>query len=107
MNAVRTVVILPGRSFGAYVPQLFFPMMAAMRRAAVPLTVSWAPADAIDKMPLEEVPAWVADQVAPVLRDLDPATTLVVGKSLGSYAVGVVADLGMPGVLGHAGVDQQ
>lgn len=98
MGVVRTVVVLPGRSFGAYVPQLFFPMMAAMRRGAEPIAVSWTAPDAVDELPFEDTSSWVANQVAPVVRDLDPATTLVIGKSLGSYAAGVVADLGMPAI---------
>lgn len=98
MVEVRSVVVLPGRSFGAFVPQLFFPMTAAMRRGAEPVAVSWVAADELDHLTYEEIPSWVADQVAPVVSDRDPATTLVIGKSLGSYAAGLVADLGMPAV---------
>lgn len=98
MVEARTVVVLPGRSFGAYVPQLFFPMVAAMRRGAEPVAVSWSAVDEIDRLAYEHIPSWVADQVAPVVSGRDPATTLVIGKSLGSYAAGLVANLGMPAV---------
>lgn len=98
MSAVRTVVVLPGRSFGAYVPQLFFPMMAAMRRGAEPVVVSWEGVDAIGRLQPDQIPAWVTDQVASVVSGLDPASSLVVGKSLGSYAAGLVSDLGVPAI---------
>jgi len=96
MADARTVVILPGRTFGAYVPQLFFPMFAAMRRGAEPVAVTW-PAE-VDGVPPARFSSWVAAQVSPVLRGCDPTTTLVIGKSLGSYAGGLTADLGIPAI---------
>ncbi|HEY9290922.1 MAG TPA: hypothetical protein VIP98_06565 [Microlunatus sp.] len=57
MVDVRTVVVLPGRSFGAYAPQLFFPMMAAMRRGAEPVAVSWSSAEELDRLALEQIPS--------------------------------------------------
>lgn len=92
------MVVLPGRSFGAYVPQLFFPMMAAIRRGAEPVAVSWSAVDEIDRLAYERIPSWVAGQVARAVSGCDAAATLVIGKSLGSYAAGLVADLGMPAV---------
>lgn len=97
MADARSVVVLPGRTFGAYVPQLFFPMVAAMRRGAEPIAVSWA-TDVVDGLPSEQVPSWVASQVSPVIVGCDPATTVVIGKSLGSYAAGLVAELGIPAI---------
>ena len=92
------MVVLPGRSFGAYVPQLFFPMIAAVRRGAEPFTVSWRDAGAADEMAFDQIPGWVDDQLRADLSALDPAATLVVGKSLGSFAAGLVAELGVPAI---------
>lgn len=97
MVDARSVVVLPGRMFGAHVPQLFFPMIAAMRRGAQPIAVSWA-AEVVDGLPAEQVPSWVASQVSPVVVGCDAATTVVIGKSLGSYAAGLVAELGIPAI---------
>lgn len=94
----RTVVILPGRSLGPAVPQVLYPMVAAMRRGAESVRVEWQGIDALDDMPLDRIPVWVVDQAEPHLRDLDPKTTLVVGKSLGSFASGLVAALGLPAI---------
>jgi hypothetical protein len=98
MAAGRSVVVLPGRNFGAYVPQLFFPMMAAVRRDAEPVAVSWRDVEAVSEMGADELPGWVSDQVRCDLSGLEPESTLVVGKSLGSYAAGLVAELGFPAI---------
>jgi len=96
--AQRTVVALPGRNNGPSVPQVFFPVMAAIRRGAEADPVSWQGLDQLDQVPYEEWPGWVRTQAEPHLRDLDPATTVVVGKSLGTFAAGLVADLGLPAI---------
>lgn len=86
MESRRTAVILPGRSYGAYVPQLFFPMLAAQRRGAEVRALDWKRLEELDTIKLDKIARWVSTQVAPVLKDCDPASTVVIGKSLGSYA---------------------
>lgn len=98
MENQRTVIVLPGRNYGAYVPQLFFPMTAAQRRGARVHAVAWQGIDALDKLALDEIAGWVAAQVGPVLAECDPASTLVIGKSLGSYAAPLVAEHGVPAI---------
>jgi hypothetical protein len=94
----RTVVVLPGRTFGPFVPQLFFPMFAAMRRGAEPVAVEWRDLDTLAELAPDRYASWVRPQVEPVLSNLDPASTIVIGKSLGSYAAALIADLGLPAV---------
>lgn len=98
METQRTVVVLPGRSYGPYVPQLFFPMIAAQRRGAQVRAVCWERAEQLDSIKLDKISRWVAGQVDPMLKECDPASTVVIGKSLGSYAAPLVARYGLPAV---------
>ena len=72
--------------------------MAAIRRGAQPVAVEWDALETFDQLSSEQIPGWVTSQVAPVVSHLDPATTIVLGKSLGSYAAGLVTELGLPAV---------
>ena len=98
MSTGRTVVVLPGRNYGPYVPQVFFPMFAALRRGADPQIVNWRDLELLDGLDLSAIPAWVAGQIEPGLRGLDPRSTVVIGKSLGSHAAELVAALGLPAI---------
>lgn len=98
MENQRTVVILPGRSYGAYVPQLFFPMLAAQRRGAEVRALEWERLEELDTIKLDKIARWVSAQVKPVLQKCDPASTVVIGKSLGSYAAPLVARCGLPAI---------
>lgn len=98
MESQRTVVILPGRSYGAYVPQLFFPMLAAQRRGADVRALDWERPDELDTIELDKIARWVSTQAKPVLKECDPASTVVIGKSLGSYAAPLVAQFDLPAI---------
>lgn len=95
MTDERTVVVLPGRNFGPYVPQLFFAMVAAMRRGARIVAVEWDTTPPTD--PAEVVP-WVGQRVESVLNALDPASTLLIAKSLGTFASAAPSTRAFPAV---------
>lgn len=95
MTAERTVVVVPGRRFGPHVPQLFFPMFAAHRRGARSVVVEWdadAPTDPV------EIVDWVGERVEPVISSLDPASTVLVAKSLGTYCAALPATQAIPAI---------
>lgn len=92
MPADRVVVLVPGMGYTVQAPLLAYIWLAARRREAEVRPMQWSPP------PIEDSPsgiAWVGDQVAAVLAD---AHALVVGKSLGSMAAGLVAERGLPAV---------
>lgn len=91
------MLVLPGRAFGPYVPQVFLPAMAAVRRGAELVALEWD-----DDVPSTEMPTMVAQveaRVRPVLTGLDPGRTLVVAKSLGTCAARLLVEAALPLVL--------
>lgn len=94
----RTAVVVPGRNFGPYVPQLFLPMVAAFRRGARPVTIEWEHVSGVDALDRADVPGWVNRQVAPHLEGRAPESTLLIGKSLGSHAAASAADAAVPAI---------
>ncbi|GAA4910790.1 hypothetical protein LX16_2660 [Stackebrandtia albiflava] len=90
------MVVIPGRNFGPYSPLMFLPQLAARRRGAEVVPVSWH--RDFDELGTGGIRAeeWVADQVNPALAGLD--RPLLVGKSLGSYASLIAANLDLPAV---------
>lgn len=82
----RCVIVLPGRTFGPHTPQLFFPMLAAQRRGATVVALSWTDPETSRLLDGPARIDWVDRQVAPVLRGRDPGRALVVAKSLGTLA---------------------
>jgi hypothetical protein len=83
---------------GPYVPQLLFPMFAAIRRAAEPTVIEWRDAESVDELPSSDIPAWVAARVDPVLTAANPGSTIVIGKSLGTHAAVAAARLSLPAI---------
>jgi len=94
----RAAVVVPGRQFGPYQPLLFYAAEAARSRGATVRFLDWRPPASIDP-PAEsgQRQAWVLDEVGTVLDRLG-ATSLVVGKSLGSYAAELAARRHLPAV---------
>ncbi|BDZ46545.1 hypothetical protein [Naasia aerilata] len=83
---------------GPYVPQLLFPTFAAIRRGAQSEPIEWAAPETIEGLSPTQVAEWVAARVEPALTSADPRSTIVIGKSLGSYAAFATARLMMPAI---------
>lgn len=98
MSMQRSVVVIPGGRYGPYVPQLFFPMMAAIQRGAQPRAVEWEDPETISELVGCEVPSFVERHADPFLAMATPGQSVVVAKSLGSYAAARVAQLGLPAI---------
>ena len=98
LEAQRTVVVIPGSNFGPYGPTLFFPMWAAIRRDARPLALEWSGLDRLDTLDTTQRVAWVDERVRPTMSGLDPGSSLIVAKSLGTYASIAAADYGVPAI---------
>ena len=88
----RVVVLAPGGGYTVQGPLLAYAGLAAERRGAEVRSIAWERPAFKD---ITRLVGWVRDQVAEVLGD-DHA--LIVGKSLGTLAAGLVADLGLPAV---------
>ena len=86
---MTSAVILPGRMFGPFSPLLFYPLLALQARDVPVRAVHWPE-------PVETGAAWVRAQVEPILDEV--GATLIVGKSLGSYAVHLAAERGLAGI---------
>lgn len=92
-------VLVPGGGYSTDGPLLMYAGLAVARRAGSCHKITWPgdiPPDEADRR------AWVAGQVAAAIEQTTAATgvtaPLVIGKSLGSLAAGVVADRGLPAV---------
>jgi hypothetical protein len=98
----REAVILPGGQFGPHTPLLMFAAEAAERRGAQLTPVSWHDPDALPTLSENELGPWVLSQLhhaVPSLGAADGETAaLLIGKSLGSHAAVVAAELGLPAV---------
>lgn len=92
MSDERIAVLVPGVGYTAQGPLLAYARLAVERRGAEARVISWSPPRL--ETATEQV-AWVRDQVADVLGE-DGA--LVIGKSLGSLAAGLVAERGLPAI---------
>jgi hypothetical protein len=95
----RTVVVVPGGRNGPRAPLLMFSADAAEARGARVWPISWTrPEDPVDLAPGEREP-WVLSQVEPVLDELgDGGASLLIGKSLGSFAAAATARRKLPAV---------
>jgi hypothetical protein len=85
----QRVVVAPGRLFGPFAPLLMYVSLVFQARDGEIAPVSWEPPD-------DARADWVRGQVLPVV-DRHRATVLV-GKSLGSYATTIAAERGLPGI---------
>jgi pimeloyl-ACP methyl ester carboxylesterase len=98
MTSQRSVVVIPARNFGPYAPQLFFPMFAAIRRGAEPVVIEWQDVENVDALESTDVAGWVSEQIGSVITHADPRSTLVIAKSLGSFAAARIGDLALPAI---------
>jgi len=98
----RVAVVLPGRTYGPHAPLPRYATDAAEARGARPHPVCWAPPENAPELTTDELGAWACAEAAPVLDGVAarfPAGgTLVIGKSLGSYAAPLAAVRGLPAV---------
>ncbi|MFC0627298.1 alpha/beta hydrolase [Kribbella deserti] len=94
----RAVITAPGGLGGPCAPLPMFATDAAVARGAEARPIWWQHVDELRALPENEIGALVAAQIAPHVRDCDPAGTLLVGKSLGSHGSTVAADNDLPAV---------
>jgi hypothetical protein len=107
--STREAVILPGGQFGPHAPLLTFTADAAEQRGARLTPVSWHDPTGLPALSPDELGPWVLDQLGRAVPSLRAAgrkaeasgveaATLLIGKSLGSHAAVVAAELGLPAV---------
>jgi hypothetical protein len=87
-------VLLPGRGYGPQAPLLYYARLLLRGRGWSVRTVDWEKAPGLDLADHAAVAAFAGE----VLATADPARDLVVGKSLGSLALPVAAERGLPGI---------
>jgi hypothetical protein len=96
MDGIREVLAIPGRIGGPFTPWLLYPCAAAEARGASIHRLEWT----IDRDPAEfsaeQRADWVVEQVRPRLSGL--SHPLLVGKSLGSHAAILAAELDLPAI---------
>jgi len=92
----RLAVVLPGVGYSPAHPLLEFARQALLQYGWTVQQVWWDPPRGLSP---EEADAWVCDQARSAL-DADPQADrrLLVGKSLGTLAAPVAADLGLPAI---------
>ena len=99
MAADRTAVVLPGGMYGPHAPLLMYSAIAAETRGARIRAVSWSRPDDPPKLDPADRAAWVREEAEPVLDEAGAgAGALVIAKSLGTYAILLAADRGLPGI---------
>jgi len=91
----RGMVFLPGALQGPWAPLLNYAWMAGTLRGGRSVHIEWPP-PIPDFTIASQVGAWVSDHVSPALAELDHP--VLVGKSLGAYAVGLAADRDLPAI---------
>ena len=92
----RAAVVVPGGMYGPFAPLLMFSSDAAEQRGAEIVPVSWSAPDAPPTLPEQERGPWVLAEVKPFLDGIQPS--LFIGKSLGTHAATLAADLAVPAV---------
>ncbi len=92
METSPIAVVLPGRGYGHDHPGLYYTRMALAGHGWRAHLVSW------DGLPDDPVkwPDYVTDTTSKVIDAVRPG--LVVGKSLGSFAMPVAVERGLPGI---------
>lgn len=82
--------------FGPFAPLLMYSSDAAERRGAQIVPVSWSRPDDPPRLAVEERGPWVLEELKPFLDGIEPS--LLIGKSLGTHAAALAADLRVPAV---------
>lgn len=96
----RLAVVVPGRRFGPYAPLLMFAGRAACDRGAQLRPLTW---DEDDLREAEQSNADPADWVGAHVREKLPSpqtgdSSLLIGKSMGSYAAAFAAERRLPAI---------
>ena len=91
------VIVLPGGQYGPHSPLLMYAADAAEQRGATIRPIWWDEYDRPLTLTPDERGPWVLDQFARAVPDV-PADTLLIAKSLGTYAAVVAADRKLPAV---------
>jgi len=86
--------LLPGRGYGPQAPLLYYARLLLRSRGWAVRTVQWEKVPGLNPADHAAVAAFAGE----VLATADPARALVVGKSLGSLALPVAAERGVPGI---------
>jgi pimeloyl-ACP methyl ester carboxylesterase len=73
-------------------------MFAAIRRGAKPTAVEWSNPEEVDELTGDDITTWVAAQTNPRLDRSSRESTLLIGKSLGSYVAVSARDLQLPAI---------
>lgn len=102
----RAAVLIPGLDYDTNCPLLYFAREAADVREAFVESMRWTPPD-LDQIALREwvqgpAEAWVCGQVSDALvrvaKQAPEARSVLVGKSLGTWATALAADRSLPAV---------
>src|SRR5947207_9119767 len=93
----RGMVIIPGGSLGPHEPLLNYSWLAGRVRHAEVVHVHW-PAERPSSTNPADSAAWVVEHVASVLAAFVVRQPVLVGKSLGTYAVALAAEHDLPGI---------
>jgi hypothetical protein len=91
----RGMVLIPGARLGPHQPLLAYSWLAGRDRGAKAHHIEW-PAD----RPVDPAAAapWVVDRIAAALDAIAVRRSVLVGKSLGTYAAEVAADRDLPAI---------
>jgi hypothetical protein len=91
-DPARCAVVLPGVAYFSQAPLLWFAREAAQARG-------WSALELTERAPADQEPfAWMLDRAERALAATSAETVVVIGKSLGSAAAGLVAERGLPAV---------
>jgi len=102
----KGMAFLPGASQGPWAPLLNYAWLAGcMARGAQPLHITW-PEPYPDFTTAEELGTWIAEKITPELDAFPVDRPVLVGKSMGAYAVGIAADRGLPAIWLTPRLDQ-
>jgi hypothetical protein len=101
----RGMVLIPGAFQGAWAPLLNYAWMAGTARGARSVHVEWPP-PIPEFTAASQVGAWVTSHVGQALDRLGADQSVLVGKSLGAYAVGLAADRDLPAIWLTPHLDQ-
>jgi hypothetical protein len=94
MNS-REAIVLPGAAYGPSAPLLMYPSSAAQARGATIRPVHWNDPARMSTLQPDERGPWVEPQVP---TPTEGADTVLIGKSLGTFAASVAADRNLPAV---------
>ncbi|ADD45854.1 alpha/beta hydrolase [Stackebrandtia nassauensis] len=98
MSDKRAAVLIPGAWGGQATPWMTYANAAASERGAEVHQIQWEPPQSLYTQP-DTVLGWVREHVEPVMDGVDPvASTVVVGKSLGSNAAAIAAERRLPAI---------